>query len=278
MNSEFNNLIKKTKRRRRFLIFLFILTLAVSILFLGDIEVTRMPSSQTVHYGAGLPGFAIFLIVAAECIVFFFIGAFDMARVENILLNECDPEKYFAVRTSMNRKLTTASDIAASSAKAALAGGDFVACVNYAVPLANDKKAEYRFASAVDIFKASFFLGDRQNMMIAFDKAKVEFGKISSGQKAYTVVLSQMEMLSYLSGGNLEAALRIADSLQPSDASNYVVAFDSFYKGLVYRAANETIKAIHCFMTASEKGGKMFIKAESEKYIQEYEKSQDKTS
>lgn len=81
-------------------------------------------------------------------------------------------------------------------------------------------------------------------------------------------------MLSFLSDGNIEAALQIADTLTPCDNTNYTVAFNSFYKGLVYRAANEKIKAIHCFMTASEKGGKLFIKAESDRYIKEYETQQ----
>ena len=275
MNGEINKLVRKTKRRRRFLIFLFVFSVAASILFLGKIEVSVMDGQSIRYYGAGLPGYAVALIVFAECVLFFFVGAFEMAKVESILLNDCDPETYFAVRTSMNRKLTTPADIAAASATAAFAGGDFVSCINYAMPLANDKKAEYRFASAVDIFIASFSLGDRQNMTVAFERAKAEFAGLSSKQKSYAVAMNRLEMLYHLSGGNIEAALKIADVLIPSDRTNYTVAFDSFYKGLVYRAADEKLKAIHCFMTASEKSGKMFIKAESDRYLKEYEALQE---
>lgn len=85
MNSEINKIVRKTKRRRRFLIFLFVFSVAASILFLGKIEVSVMDGQSIRYYGAGLPGYAVALIVFAECVLFFFVGAFEMAKVESIL-------------------------------------------------------------------------------------------------------------------------------------------------------------------------------------------------
>lgn len=183
MNAEINKLIKKTKRRRRFLIFLFVFTVAVSILFLGKIEVGVMDADHMMYYGAGLPGYAVALIVFAEIVLFFFIGVIEVGRTENILLNDCDPEKYFALRSNMNRYMTKPCEIASGCATAAFAVGDFNSCMNYAMQFANDKKPEYRFASAVAVFMASFFLGNRENMKIALERAKADLTPGKPGQK-----------------------------------------------------------------------------------------------
>ncbi|MGN1194378.1 MAG: hypothetical protein ACI4SB_02745, partial [Acutalibacteraceae bacterium] len=113
-----------------------------------------------------------------------------------------------------------------------------------------------------------------ENMAIALGRAKSEIDsdKTKLGAKENVLLLRQLEMLCLLSGGNVQAALQYAESVQPCDNRNYCVSSCSFYRGLVYRAAGERIKAIHCFMTASEKGGKTFFKAKSDELLKELEK------
>lgn len=275
MSEENQKLIKKAKRKRYGKLVLFLVIAAVSFLFLGSFEVITNGNAKT--YGAGLPEVLVIIIVVLEFFGYMLSVSVDVARTENYLLHDCDPEKFAAVRlNAFSKNFTSPSDVANVLAIAAFASGDFEACINHAMRIESEKKSVYRLSSAFSICKASFFLGNKENMKIALSRAHAEIqsGKSKLGAKESESALRQLEMLCLLSDGNIKSALQYADSVQPCDAGNYHVASCSYYRGLVYRAAGERMKAIHCFMTASEKGGKTFLKTESDKALKALEKEE----
>lgn len=270
--NEIQTLIKRIKRKRKVIFTLFIASVLAVFVFLTETKITV--SDKTVTFGLNLSNFAVAAAVIAVCFVFLWIYAFDAAKVENIMLNECDPEKYFIVKQNTTNKHTTnKSETANDCANAAFAIGDFAACVNYAMQNENDKKSSHRLSSALNICRASFFLGNTENMKIALGRVRAESEKIKTkyAAKGNQQTLKQLEMLCFLSEGNIAQALELAESVSPVSANNISQAFCGFYRGLVYREAGEKIKAIHCFMTAKEKGGKMFVVSKSEEMLKALE-------
>ncbi|MGN1194325.1 MAG: hypothetical protein ACI4SB_02475, partial [Acutalibacteraceae bacterium] len=199
MNDEIRKLIKKAKCKRYIKLVLFIIVAAVSFLFLGKTEVTVMGNTRV--FGAKLPEWLVIIIIVLEFFAYMFVSAVDVARSENLLYNDCDPEKYAAVRlNAFSKRFTTPSDFAEASAKAAFASGDFEACMNHAMKIESEKKGMYRLASAFSICKASFFLGSTENMAIALGRGKSEIDsdKTKLGAKENVLLLRQLEMLCLL--------------------------------------------------------------------------------
>lgn len=191
------------------------------------------------------------------------------ARIEAILRFESDPEKYGQVFFAVFRSSKTAAVV--WQANAAFLSGRFEDCFNYCKELKALNKQKLVFEIAFNRSRAAAMVGDIEMLADEIDDMEwnLPFPKRKKARFHAEKKLEQMKMLLALLEDNTEEAVKKADSFREMPAYPIDDALLSYYCGLVYRKAGQTVKAIHCFMTASEKGGKTFVKAKSDEYLEE---------
>lgn len=212
---------------------------------------------------------AFYLIFILISVIFMFASMLIRSLIAKILYYESDPEKYGQVFFAVFR--SNKKDVIVWQANAAFLTGRFEDCFNYCNAIKALNKQKLLFESAFNRARSAAMLGDKEmladeieNMQWYSAYLKRKSAQVNAERKA-----GHLQMLLDLLEGNIEEAVKKADSFR--EVLEYPIddALLSYYRGLVYRQAGQTVKAIHCFMTASEKGGKMFIKEKSDELLKE---------
>lgn len=239
---------------------LFVWYVAVFFKFIEDVDSVFLYITVNALFGL-----VIFLVISL------FTASMQeiQEKIEKILYYESDPEKYgqvfFAVFRS-NKKTA-----AVWQANAAFLTGQFEDCLQYCKRMKALKNQDLLYEIAFNRARTAAMLGDSE--MLDDEIGNMEWhSPLPESRTAHRDAekeLAQMKMLLDLLEGNTEDAVYRADMLHNDAKYPIDDALLSYYRGLVYRKAGQTVKAIHCFMTASEKGGKTFVKAKSDEYLEE---------
>ena len=263
---EYQTTIRKFKKRKRIADFgYFVSVFLLCLWFLTNIwELLFYDDSYTLFVGSIIAFVLIFILLS---FIYIAVGVVIKSQIVTIMFSECDPEKYSRVLSSVyrvNRK--TRSSMQATTA---FFTGKFEDCLRYCDEAEKLNKPKLQYTVALNRARAAAMLGDKETLAAETEKMLQAKIKRESEKEEAKKVAEHYYMLYDLLDGNLEKADAKADGLQPASSCPLSEALCAYYRGLVYKAAAEKQKAIHCFMTASEKGGKMFIKAKSDEALNE---------
>lgn len=212
---------------------------------------------------------AFYFILAVLSVFFLYASTAIKAQISKILLNESDPEKFFQVYFSVFR--ANKKSVLTWQASVAYLTGNFDGCLQYCEKIEKLNKPKLLYYPATNRARTAAMTGDKE--MLAAETEKMvrysAFLKRKREKEDAAKITGQLHMLSDLLNGNMEEAKMRADSLKAASECPMSEALCAYYRGLVYKQSGETVKAIHCFMTASEKGGKMFVKEKSDENLKE---------
>lgn len=262
---EYQDTVRKFKKRKRISDFgYFIFCLLLCLWFLSSIwKLLFYDDSYALFVGSIIAFFVIFILLS---LIYVAVDVVIKSQIVTIMFSECDPEKYSRVLSSVyrvNRKTRLSMQ-----ATTAFFTGRFEECLRYCDETERLNKPKLQYSASLNRARAAAMLGDKETLRKETEKMLQAKGIKKSEKEEAKKIAEHYDMLFDLLDGNLEKATVRADTLQPVSNCPLSEALCAYYRGLVYKAAGEKQKAIHCFMTASEKGGKMFIKAKSDEALQ----------
>lgn len=210
--------------------------------------------------------------IAVAIIIYFFVFAFLGLSIDQILLRDCDPIKYYGVFTEFykGKRISKITSVQVSMMTSTFSG-DFRAAMETSEKLMVNKRAMVRLVGYSHYLNAAYYLGEAA----LFDEALEDFKTLADDSKSkryktlYASILNNCLRRQALREGDVEKALRYLEADQLKSVHNIEKTQSEYAKGVTYFAAGEKEKAIQCLMNAKDICGKTYIGKFADAYLEQ---------
>ena len=266
---EYTNLIRKIRRRRKWVIaFTLIAIFAVAAFgFPAQLEIL----GETILDSKGLHPVLIILLILLFLFVELIVYAMVSMPVTTALVQECDPEKHLVLNTT----LTKPSQLDPLLATDYLYLGKYPEALMYAERMAASKNETASLSGLFCKARCEFLLGNDES----FRQVSEEFRERLSGnakrkpktQAALLKMEQVLELLRAISDNDTEKIKGLRTSIQCWDKSKATEGFVHYLKGLAAYKTGDKKQAVYRFMTVTENSPKIIFAKYSEEYLSRIE-------
>ena len=257
-------LIKRIKRRRRWV--LALLVVAVLALMLFGTPFSLVLFGETQIAGAGLHPIAVLLLFLLCMVVGTFAYAIASLPIYTAMDVECDPEKQLILNAALSKQTNIQTVMLYANDYFYL--GRYPEAIGYAQKMAEHRNERIALTGYLQLARCYYFLGDSASL----HQASAEFGRRLSGAvkmkpKPMAVHRSMEEVLCLLcalADHDAEAIGRIGAAVKPWNALKQTECFVHYLKGLCALRIDDRDEAVFRFKTVREIAPKTVFAALSE--------------
>ena len=264
--NEVNKTVKKLKTARTLIVVVYaIVVFAITLFTIIGVSLETDPEVMDQTF----TGFVV--VMVALMAVYLFALTFLGLRVDRILLNECDPVKYYGVFNGFSKSKRTPKYLVTQvSLMTSTFSGDFRAAMDSAEELMESKKPILRLLGYSHYLNAAYYLTEMElfNRFLEDFKSMEKLSRSRRYIATYKEVLNDSLRLKALAEGDVEKALQYLEKAQSKFINNIQKAQYEYNKGETYFAAGEKEKAVEAFMKTKEICGKTYYGRFADMYLE----------
>lgn len=263
--TEYTGLIRKIRRRRKWVIALTLIAVFAVIAFGFPAQLEIM--GETILDSKGWHPALIILLILLILFVEFIVYAAVSIPAAIALDQECDPEKHLVLNTALTKPNQLDPLLAADY----LYLGKYPEALMYAERMAASKNETTSLSGLFCKARCEFLLGNDES----FRQTSEEFRERLSGNakrkpKTQATLLKMeqvLELLRAISDNDTEKIKDLRTSIQCWDKSKATEGFVHYLKGLAAYKTGDRKQAIYRFMTVTENYPKIIFAKYSEEYL-----------
>lgn len=263
-SNEYDALIKKIQRKRKFVIVLTIIAMLIALAVCQPIHIETF-NKVIVDYKGINPIFATLIILF---ILFCELVAYELVStpLTTSMDLECNPQKHLTLNVVLNKQ----KNIDHIYATDFIYMGNFEAALNYANKMIASDKPAMMITGLFNKARCEFFLGDFNSLKTTvkqYESALNNMKKLNQKAKdAYNKILKTMNLIVAISEENKEAISNFS-GIEVWNNSKATQGYINYLKGIAAYMAEDKKEAIYRFMSVKENCEKTVFAEKSQQYL-----------
>lgn len=264
--AEYEALAKKLIRRKKWIMAITVVLVLLVILVCSPIKIAI--DKTYVDYKGVNPVVTVLLVL----LIFFFefiAIAFSLTPLTTSITEECDPQKYLYLNTTVNNA-SKRFDIYAA---ALFYMGDFSGALNYANKMIASGKKGFVLIGLFNKARCEFFLNDFEALkqtVIQYENAMKSFRLNAKDKLACDRYQSILNLLVAMAEGEKEKMARYAAEVKSWNKSKAIEGFIDYLKGVVAYSLDNKTNALYHLMAVKTNCSKTVFATLADAYLEKF--------
>ncbi len=247
MDNNYEDLIRKIKKRRNIVTVLSLVAILVIIFLFSPMEIVILEEAIIDHEGNFI---AMTLIIVLILLITLFAGAIAISPMTSSMITECDPEKHLILNTALN-KAKSLDDVFAMDH---FYLGNFSVALDFANKMVFSPKSRISCTGLFHKARCEFFLNDFDSLRTTTEQYSLAISKMKTNQKdqqAFMEMQKVLELLVAIADQDEQKITALKD-IKPWNNSKPTVGFVNYVQGLAAMTINDKEEAIYRLKSTNE--------------------------